>query len=144
MEPQASPLVAEALARVWSWHRTPRFLDYVAESFGVCLHDLASFDALYVYQVAEGDLEGGCFMHDSTFQWWEVTDAGVRECGRPDHAVLGWVDAPERVRGRFYRWPHISFLHRGERLGFGECFGPALLNRTVVSPTAPTPCAVNY
>jgi hypothetical protein len=131
MNPRASRPVAEALARVWPCHRTPQFLDYVADSFGVRVDDLAAFDALYIYQLAEGSLESGHFQHDSTFQWWEVTDTGVRECGRPDHAVLGWRDAPERVRGSFYRWPHISFLHEGERVGFGECFGPNLLNRKV-------------
>ncbi|QEG29636.1 hypothetical protein GobsT_44360 [Gemmata obscuriglobus] len=128
MEPQPSRSVAEALADVWSWHRTPRFLDYVADSFGVRVADLAAFDALYIYQVADGDLERGQFDHGSTFQWWEVTDAGVRECGRPGQ-LLGWRDAPEKVRGSFYRWPYVSFLHCGERVGFGECFGPALLNR---------------
>ena len=130
MEPQPSRPIAEALARVWSWHRTPQFLDYVAGSFGVHVPDLAVFDALYVYQVAEGDLEAGNFQHWSTFQWWEVTDGGVRECGRPDH-LMGWTDAPEKVRGAFYRWPHISFLHAGDRVGFGERYGPTLLNRKV-------------
>ncbi len=130
MELQPSRSVAEALARVWSWHRTPQFLDYVAESFGVRVNDSAAFDTLYVYQVAEGDLERGQFDHSSTFQWWEVSDAGVKECNRPDQC-LGWVDAPEKLRGSFYRWPHISFLHFGERVGFGERFGPGLLNRKV-------------
>jgi hypothetical protein len=128
MESQPSRPVVEALARVWLWHRTPRFLDYVGESFGVRVADLAAFDALYIYQVADGDLERGQFDHWSTFQWWAVTDAGVLECRRPDQ-LLGWRDAPEKVRGSFYRWPRISFLHVGERVGFGECFGPALLNR---------------
>lgn len=130
MNPHASRSVAEAVSRLWSWHRTPQFLDYVADSFGVRVADLAAFDALYIYQVAEGDLERGHFQHGSTIQWWEVTDAGVGECDRPDQ-LLGWRDAPERVRGSFYRWPHISFLHVGERVAFGECFGPALLNRKI-------------
>jgi hypothetical protein len=103
----------------------------VAKSFGVHVTDPALFDALYVYQVAEGDLERGQFQHGTTFQWWEVTDAGVKEC-RPDHK-LGWRDAPEKLRGSFYRWPHISFLHIGDQVGFGECYGPAMLNRKVAS-----------
>jgi hypothetical protein len=120
--------IAEALAGVWTWHRTPRFLEYVTESFGVRVGDRASFDRLYVYQVAEGDIEAGQFQHSEIIQWWEVDDAGVKECRRPEH-LMGWVDAPEKLRGSFYRWPHISFLHVGERVGFGECFGPELLNR---------------
>jgi hypothetical protein len=130
MEPQPSRQVAETLARVWSRHRTPRFFDYVAASFGVRVVDMPAFAALYIYQVADGDLERGAFDHGSTFQWWEATDAGLRECARPEH-WLGWRDAPEKVRGSFYRWPHISFLHVGTRVGFGECFGPALINRKV-------------
>lgn len=122
--------IAVALASIWSWHRTPRFLDYVADSFGVRVTDAAAFDALYVYQVADGDVERGQFDHWSTFQWWETTDAGVQECGRPEQLV-GWRDAPEKVLGSFYRWPHISFLRIGERVGFGECFGPEMLNRKV-------------
>jgi hypothetical protein len=125
-----SRAVAEALARVWAWHRTPRFLDYVAESFAVRVPDLAGFDKLYIYQVKEGDLEGGHFVHETTFQWWDVDDEGLRECGWPNQ-LSGWVDAPEKLRGSYYRWPHISFLHRGERVGFGDCFGPRLLNRKV-------------
>ena len=125
-----SRLVAEALAGVWTWHRTPRFLDYVAESFGMRPPDLARFDRLYIYQVAEGDLEGGHFQHGSVFQWWEVDEGGMRECSQPP-CLSGWVDAPEKVRGSFYRWPHISFLLSAQRLGFGECYGPELLNRKV-------------
>jgi hypothetical protein len=128
MKPSTS--VAEALAGVWGWHRTPRFRDYVAESFGVRITDLAEFDRLYIYQVADGDIESGNFEHENFLQWWEVDDLGIRECGRPD-CKLGWRDAPEKLRGSFYRWPHISFLHRGDAVGFGECYGPELLNRKV-------------
>jgi hypothetical protein len=130
MEVNTSRPIAEALASVWAWHRTPRFLDYVAESFGVRPPDLADFDRLYVYQVAKGDLEGGHFYHDTTLQWWAVDDEGVQECGLPNE-ILGWVDAPEKLRGSYYRFPHISFLHREPMVGFGECFGPRLLNRKV-------------
>jgi hypothetical protein len=130
MHPMPSAPVAQALAGVWAWHRTPRFLDYVAESFSGAVQDLAEFDKLYIYQVAEGDLERGQFQHASVIQWWQVDDHGFRECGSPAH-LSGWVDAPEKVRGSFYRWPHISFLQRGERIGFGETFGPNLHNRKV-------------
>src|SRR5262249_40369371 len=122
--------VAEALARVWSWHRSPQFLDYIAESFGKRVADLPEFDRLYIYQVADGDTERGGIYHETTIQWWEVDDAGVRECGWPKHK-FGWVDAPDKLRGSFYRWPHISFLLGGSRVGFGECYGPDLLNRKV-------------
>jgi hypothetical protein len=130
MTPVPSKSVAEILARVWCWHRTPAFLDYVAESFAVKVPDRAAFERLYIYQLEEGDLERGMFLHATTFQWWEVDDAGFRECDRP-RQLLGWVDAPEKLRGSFYRWPHISFMHRGDRVGFGETFGPALYNRKV-------------
>jgi hypothetical protein len=130
METMPSRQVAEVLSAVWAWHRTPEFLDYVAESFGVQVSDPAQFDRLYLYQVAEGTIEDGIFDHGSTFQWWEVDDAGMRECNRPD-CKLGWVDAPEKVRGSFYRWPHISFLHCGSMVGFGETYGTHLVNRKV-------------
>lgn len=123
-----SPLVAESLARVWDWHRTPRFLDYVAESSGVRVTDLAAFDGLYVYQVAEGDVETGELDHSSTFQWWVMDDAGMRECELP-RCLVGWVDAPEKVRGSFYRWPHITFVHVGDHVGFSERYGPELISR---------------
>ncbi len=128
MKPQPSRPVAEALASIWSWHRTPQFLDYVADSFGVRVSAPAVFDALYIYQVTKGDLERGSFDHSAVLQWWEVTDAGMSECAKPAH-WSGWVDAPEKLRGSFYRWPHISFLHVAEQVGFGEWFGPGMLNR---------------
>jgi hypothetical protein len=96
----------------------------------VRIAQLADFDRLYIYQVADGDPEIGHFHHESAFQWWAVDDAGVRECDYPD-CKSGWTDAPEKVRGSFYRWPHISFLHRESVVGFGESFGPLLLNRKV-------------
>jgi hypothetical protein len=123
-----SPLVAEALARVWDWHRTPQFLDYVVKSSGVRVTDLAAFDGLYIYQVAEGDVETGSFHRASTFQWWVMDDAGMRECVLP-RFLVGWVDAPEMVRDSFYRWPHITFVHLGDQVGFTERYGPKLLTR---------------
>lgn len=126
-----SSSVAVKLARIWEFHRTPQFLDYVADSFGVRPGDLAAFDKLYIYQLEEGDLERGNFMHETIFQWWEVDDAGIRECDVPQTKWSGWIDAPEKLRGSFYRWPHISFIHRGDRVGFGETFGPDLHNRKV-------------
>ena len=94
------------------------------------VQELAGFDKLYIYQVEAGDLESGQFLHSTAIQWWEVDDAGLRGCGWPNH-LSGWVDAPEKLRDSFYRWPHISFLQREERVGFGECFGPGLVNRKV-------------
>jgi hypothetical protein len=82
------------------------------------------------YHLEESDLEHGTLIHETTFQWWEVDDAGFRECDWSRH-LSGWVDAPEELRGSFYRWPHISFMHCGDRVGFGETFGPGLHNRKV-------------
>jgi hypothetical protein len=130
MTPEPSRPVADWLARIWEWHRTPQFLEYLFESFEVRIPDLASFDRLYIYQVEEGDLEKGMFRHGSVIQWWEVNDAGLRECRRPE-CMIGSVDVPEKMRGSFYRWPHISFLLRDDSIGFGECFGPELFNRKV-------------
>lgn len=124
--PKPSRFVAEALARVWAMHKTPLFLEYVAESFRIPTSERPQIEALYIYQVAEGDLESGSFTHSTAFQWWQVTDAGIRECAMPD---VQRFDEQVHPQSSYFRWPRISFLHVASRVGFGERFGPQFFNR---------------
>src|SRR5262245_15855404 len=75
--------VARDLSKLWQFHRTQEFLNYVETTYQVTVSALPTFHRIYLAEADNGDIEsgsiGGIINH-----WWVVDDDGFRTVKRPE------------------------------------------------------------